>query len=330
MNQSIESKGSSVVNDNQNKVTKNDLKSFGSLTDEDEVQRKKIENYILNEETLTNVVDYTALINTSKFRPNSDFRFSKTSENSGIQEALSHMTVSELDQFLNLYKIITSPDPNIDKTLTKASMQQLLSGELLDIEDFDKQSVVKSAKSEPVNEEENNFAKEYTFFDAYDHIEGWKKRMQPMLNTIEVLAHECKMVSQKTLCSDNLDIVKESISNVSLVQTIKNNDITKNSTRYLSNIDKYMETGNGHKSLSSKVSHQSQTSDISISDNEVSLVVDEKIKMLDENGDSKKELITQKNEEVQRMLLVPSKAYLEDGYETNMEDELEVKTYFVE
>lgn len=330
MDQSVELKSMVTVNDIQNKVTTDELKSFGSLTDEDEVRRKMTDSDILNDEKLTNLVDYTELVYSSKNLSNSDAQFSKVSENPSIREALSHMTVSELDQFLNVYKIITSPDPNIDKTLTKASMQQLLSGELLDIKDFDQQLVAKSEKLEDkeVNKEDNNFGKEHTFFDAYDHIEGWKKRMQPMFNIIEDLAQECKMMSQKTLYEDNLDVRRESTSNISLVQTIRNNDITKNSSRYLSNIDKYIETTNSHK-LISKISHQLQTSNISISDNKASLLIDEKnTKMLDEDGDSKKVLTSPKSEDIQRILLVPSKAYLEAGYKTNVQDELQVKTYF--
>ena len=146
------------------------------------------------------------------------------------------MTDNDLEKFFNLYKIIKSLDPNANAIIKKASMDELLSGKLIDKEHLKELCVAKVEESEPSNKEVIDVSSnDYTFFDVYDHIESWKKRINPMMNKIEDLVEELKTISQRT---SSADILK--VSNEMKVQRIKNSndDVVSNSNRYLSNIDK--------------------------------------------------------------------------------------------
>lgn len=151
-----------------------------------------------------------------------------------IENCLGLMTDNDLDKFFNLYKIITSLDPNANALIKKASMGELLSGKLIDKEHLKELCVAKVEESEPSNKEDIDVpSNDYTFFDVYDHIESWKKRMHPMMNKIEDLVEEFKTISQRT---SSADILK--VSTMIKEQTIKNSndDVVSNSNRYLSNI----------------------------------------------------------------------------------------------
>jgi len=245
-------------------------------------------------------------------------------QDSNIDNALSRMTVNDLDRFFNLYKIITSSDPNADSTIKKASMEQLLSGELLDKEHFNKLCMEKLKESDnnPSNDEEVEVSpNDYSFFDVYDHIESWKKRIHPSLNKIGDLVQELKTMSQQTSTANILKV-----SNVLSEQTIKNSDddVITNSHRYLSNIDKYLEIGASN-DLLADVFHQSPAGDNDI--NELRSESDKYNIMRDKDGDTKDNMLPLIEEKTQLTLLVPSNTYLETENQIN-EDEFEVKTYF--
>lgn len=249
---------------------------------------------------------------------------------SNIDNALNRMTVNDLERFFNLYKIITSSDPNVDSTIKKASMEQLLSGELLDKENFNKLCVekLKESDNKPSNDEVAEFStNDYSFFDVYDHIESWKKRIHPSMNKIEDLLQEFKTISQQTSAANILKV-----PNVLPEQTIKNSndDVITNSHRYLSNIDKYLEIGASN-NLFSDVFHQSpgggDDDNITIND-KLRSEPDKNNIMQSRNGATKdNNMLPLIDEKTQQTLLVPSNTYLETENVTN-EDEFEVKTYF--
>lgn len=248
---------------------------------------------------------------------------------SNIDNALNRMTVNDLERFFNLYKIITSSDPNVDSTIKKASMEQLLSGELLDKEHFNKlcmEKLKESANKSSNDEEAECSLNDYSFFDVYDHIESWKKRINPSINKIEDLLQEFKTISHQTSAANILKV-----PNVLSEQTNKksDDDVITNSHRYLSNIDKYLEIGASN-TLLSDVFHRSPTGDeynITIN-NELHSEPDKNNIMQSRNGDTKdNNMLPLINEKIQQTLLVPSNAYLETENVTN-EDEFEVKTYF--
>lgn len=165
-------------------------------SDDDTKLSKACKDVIENKEIMTNVVDYTES-NSSKLKepPAASANVhcllddDRDDDNSNVKKALSCMTIHDLNQFLNVYKIIKNPDPDVDKTinnLNKVSMDKLLSGQLLNGEHFDNQYATEAEES--VNGEEvkdNNAFNDYTVYDVYDHIEGWKTRMQPMMSQIE-------------------------------------------------------------------------------------------------------------------------------------------------
>jgi len=222
-----------------------------------------------------------------------------------IQKSLNNMTINDLDQFLNVYRLITSSDPNADKLINqvctnKVCMNRLLSGEFSNDEDFNELLIEKvEDESEPVDEIlMNDSTNDRTFFDVYDHIEDWKKRIQPAMNKIDDLVQECKIIVQQTSIENKLNDVEEPNSNVPFEQIIKNNDIT------LSNIDKYIESGESvHPDLYN-------------------------LQLTNKNEDTKEKPFQIKVEN-RKTLLIPSNSYLESGYTTNIDD-LEVKTYFIE
>jgi len=243
-----------------------------------------------------------------------------------IENCLGLMTDNDLEKFFNLYKIIKSLDPNANALIKKASMDELLSGKLIDKEHLKELCVAKVDESELSKTEVIDVSSnDYTFFDVYDHIESWKKRIHPMMNKIEDLVEEFKIISQR---SSSADILKG--SNVLKEQTIKNSndDVVSNSNRYLSNIDKYIEIGESH-NLLSEVFHQSPAGHDSIKISDANLDSEsDKFNIHDEIADAKENILPLIDEEkTQRTLLVPTSAYLETENQTNV-DEFEVNTYF--
>jgi len=179
---------------------------------------------------------------------------------------------------------------------------------------------------ESTNKPSNNKVVEYydySFFDVYDHIESWKKRIHPSINKIKDQLQECKTISHQT---SGANILKA--SNISSEQIIKNSDdVITNSRRYLLNIDKYLEIG-ANNNLLSDVFHQSPAGDEDITtNNELYLESDKYNIMQHRNEDTKDNMLPLIDEKTQETLLVPSNAYLETKNPTN-EDELDVKTYF--
>ncbi|CAI6364954.1 unnamed protein product [Macrosiphum euphorbiae] len=245
-----------------------------------------------------------------------------------IENCLGLMTDNDLDKFFNLYKIITSLDPNANALIKKASMDELLSGKLIDKEHLKELCVAKVEESEQSNKEDIDVSSnDHTFFDVYDHIESWKKRMHPMMNKIEDLVEELKTISQRT---SSADILK--VSNLMKEQTIKNSndDVVSNSNRYLSNIDKYIEISESH-NLISEVFHQSPAGHDGIKISETNLDSEsDKLNIHDEIGNAKENILPLIDEEkTQKTLLVPTNAYLETENQTNV-DEFEVNTYYFE
>lgn len=241
-----------------------------------------------------------------------------------IENCLGLMTDNDLEKFFNLYKIIKSVDPNANALIKKASTDELLSGKLKDLEHLSELCMTKVEESESSNEKVSDVSsKDYTFFDVFDHIESWKKRMHPMMNEIENLVEEFKTIGERRSSADVLKV-----SNVLKEQTIKNSndDVVSNSNRYLSNIDKYIEIGESH-NLLSEVFHQSPAGHDGIKISDATLDSD-KFNIQDEIEDAKENILPLIDEEkTQRTLLVPTNAYLETENQTNV-DEFEVNTYF--
>lgn len=326
----MESKIQSVNDYNFNNVTANDMKSLGSITDEDEKQRNAAkEVMILNTTLTTSSADYTESDRSLKKQSTSHVCSVEDYEKLDIQKALSHMTINDLNQFLNVYKIITSQDPNVDKTIIKASMEQLLSGELLDGEHFNNLYISYEEESE-LNKKKviDNSSVDHTFFDVYDHIESWRKRIEPMINIIDDVSQECKTIIQQASNGDNTSNVSEKPPSVSLKQSFKIDNITTSSSRYLSNIDKYIET-NKIQGFLSEILYRPQ-GDISIKKSDISLNSN-KYDLLRsyDNEDTHKVISSITDEEIQQSLLIPSSEYKETEDKTN-DDELEVKTYFID
>lgn len=246
----------------------------------------------------------------------------------GMQEALCRMTGEDLDEFLNVYKFITNMDPRVDQTLGKVSVDQLLSGELLNQERFDEMyKYTADEGTEPVPS-----AEDYTLFDVYDHIEGWKNRIGPTVNTIEDLARESKSIARTTTAAEDVLKTKWSASSVSLEQTMKNEDVIANSSRYLSNIDKYIKTGERHIHDLTTIFHQ-PASTVDDNPNEAYLHSDECNRRIPDEHEDVKTVITLSatHEKNPGTLLTPSSAYLEIRPKSVMdENDIEVKTYFIE
>lgn len=332
----MNSKTIAVENDSNNycnttKINTLDLKSSGSITDEDELRCRVADDYILNNETVTKFVDYTDSGHLSKEKQISSVSlYTECNDCPNIREALSRMTCDDLDQFLNVYKLITSRNPNVDETLNKASMEQLLSGELLDGKQFQR-AEVEPESSDKESMSCNSAADDYTVFGVFDHIEGWKKRMRPMMSEIENIAQECK-----TIMTDHASTavggskIKGRVSNLSLEELpIENNEVTTSCSCYLSNIDKYIEINKNHKFLS-EVNQSQTTGDHGIENGKAILHSDERnMQDTEDIVDPNKMIIPQMYKENRRTLLIPSNAYIKSGYKTN-KDKLEVKTYLIE
>lgn len=207
-----------IVNDG-NTVLKGDalnFKSTGSVfgaaaaavaaaADDEDADEREITkgSNISNVEILEKNLDYTDYVDYSASETEAavpaDCRKPPEVNSDGLRDvriALSRMTASDLEQFLNVYDFLTNPDPKIDQVIDRISVEQLLSGELLDGERFKSDRVLTSVvdgsgpRSDPVDEYY------VTFFDVYDHIERWKKRLRPMMSKIEDLAQACKSRAQ--------------------------------------------------------------------------------------------------------------------------------------
>lgn len=202
------------------------FKSLGSITDEDELKHKIAKDSILNTKLMTNSVDYISETDHSSKNQLTSYECSIGDyDKLDIQNALSHMSVNDLNQFLNVYKIITSEDPKVDKTIIKGSMEQLLSGELLNDVHFNSEYISNDEKSISANEEvTDDFSDEHTVFDVYDHIESWKKRIQPIIDTINDVSQEYETIIQQTSTKNMLKL-KEETPSVLSEETFKNDNI---------------------------------------------------------------------------------------------------------
>uniref|UniRef100_A0A2S2QL27 Uncharacterized protein n=1 Tax=Sipha flava TaxID=143950 RepID=A0A2S2QL27_9HEMI len=247
-----------------------------------------------------------------------------------MQEALSCMTVDDFNNFLNVYQLITSMDPRVDQTMSKASVDQLLSGELLNQKRFDEvyecvANEVEETESTTNGEElMKDTIDDCKFLNFYDHIDYWKKRMLPMINKIEDLAQESKMIAQTLTTVGDVLKSKESTFNVPLEQK-------KNEARYSSNIGKYIETGEHQVHLSKTFNRQAATDDDVTNTNNPFVLFDKYYKQIpDKFGDVETMLtLSPTHEKNPRTLLTPSSAYLKVR-PTSVVDELEVKTYFID
>ncbi|VVC37434.1 Hypothetical protein CINCED_3A003507 [Cinara cedri] len=312
----------SISDENYTKTTaKDDVEKIETLT--------KVINYTKSNSSSLNKTSETVDIHSRESRSLSSIdEIDDDRNNLSVKKALSLMTINDLDQFINVYKIITNPDPNIDKTIKKASMDQLLSGELLNRENF--HNLYEAEPEELAAEEEvkDKVVNDYTFFDVYDHIEGWKNRILPMLNQIENINQEYKTIGPQDATADNLKVHEEPIPNSLIKEAVENDDIITDSFRFLSNIDKYMGAGVLSPKFHSKVieTDQLKTSYDEIKNSDGVLQSDKisKLQIPIKHG-----RVTTKYLSSQRTLLIPSNTYLPISNETNV-DELEVKTYFIE
>lgn len=310
-----------------------DYQSVGRTTNGDEFQpRTDSGNYDTRTETVTQCIDFTEFNHSSPLKnptPTPDAHHSKDYE---IQKALSCMTVDDFDQFLNVFKVITSPNPDMDKNINKASMEHLLSGELLNEEYFNKTHVAElDDKSASANEgvQADNVVNEYTFFDVYDHIESWKRRIRPKVSKIECIAQEYKaIVRQTSAATDTLEVDKR-VPETTLEQTFENYDVTTSSSRYLSNIDKYIEIGENRDLLSKIVHSQSQTENNGTYKSLSHTDENHEQNIAHENKGTKEVQLPLIDVASRRTLLVPSTSYLQSGLKSN-DGKLDVKTYFIE
>lgn len=324
------------VNDynNLNSVTTNGFKSLvESCNDnEDEIQHNTATEDVEIFNTSTSSVDSTESDRSLKNQSTSHNVHSEEDyEKLDIQKALSHMTINDLNQFLNVYQMITSPDPNVDKTIIKASMDQLLSGELLDGEHFNNVFVSYEETSE-FDEKRiiDDSSVEQTFFDVYDHIESWRKRIEPIINIIDDVSQEYKMIIQQASNGDNMSNVSDKTPSISLKQSYKSDNVTNSSSRYLSNIDKYIETSKIQGFLSDILNKPQEDIDIKKSDISLNSNKCDSPKPDDIEDSTNKVISSITDEEIHHQsLLIPSTAYKEIEDNTN-NDELEVKTYFIE
>lgn len=119
-----------------------------------------------------------------------------------VQDSLKKMTADELGQFLNVYALVVSDDPDADRMIKTASVKQLLSGQLLSGEHPDaansasdgpepsyREVVDHSAEDDDDddNDDDDNDDVECALSGARDHIEKCKQRLQPMLSIIDEL-----------------------------------------------------------------------------------------------------------------------------------------------
>lgn len=186
-------KATSAVGENHSSSTEYDYVT----SDDDTKHSVACKDDTENMEILTNVIDYTESGCCKLIEPptsadtHCQLDVDRDDDNLNVKKALSCMTIHDLNQFLNVYKIIKNPDPDIDKTinnLNKVSMDKLLSGQLLNGEHFDNQYATEAEElvvGEEVKDNKDNMFNDYTVYDVYDHIEGWKTRMQPMMSQIE-------------------------------------------------------------------------------------------------------------------------------------------------
>lgn len=309
-----------------------DFKSLENLSDE-EVQHK-ITNYD-DIESLKNYIDrsYGLPIDFStRNQPISDTHYPDDYDALSTQKALSNMTTEDLDQFFNAYQVITSSSPNIDETISKASIEQILSGKLLDGEYVGKMLRAPVEKAKPIVEENDmtdGSVDDYTIFDFYDHVEDWKKRIHPTIRKIDDITRKCNKIIQRPTSIHDVPIKdNKSISNDSLKQTIKNNDVTS-SAHYLSNIDKYIDTTGESHTFLSKAVHYSKTDDDGV-ENDNTFLKGYDTQVIENKGEDKIISSPEVSIENNRTLLTPSEAFLKTGYIRNAHDELKVKTYFIQ
>lgn len=309
------------------KKCSSDFKSLETIDEVPADQRQMFTD--LNTEMLSKVNFTDSGLSSKNISISNNVHNPENFDESDVQIALSRMTINDLDQFLNVYKIITSSDPNVDKTINQASMEQLLSGELLGgernvINQLHVDKIETTVDDEEVVDDPVN---DYTFFDVYDHIESWKKRLQPTMSIIDDLAHKYKKLIQQT--TTTTDDLKEPISTVPLEKTIKNENVMTDSLDYLLNIDKYIETCENRKFILNNDFHHLQTGDDCSVEKDTFL---HSIKYNDTRIENKctKEVFTAQTGAInRRTLLIPSDTYL--GIENKIStDELEVKTYFIE
>lgn len=185
----MDSKTISTVAENHTSSTKNDFVSSKNITDEN--YNTTAISDIDNIETLTNIINYTEFDCSSMKNPSTTadipiHYLDDKCDNLKVKKALSHMSINELDQFLNVYKKVTNPDLNIDKIINNfnnisTKQKQKLSDALLNNEYLDNQHTT---------ELEDLIIEDYTLFDVRDHIEGWKTRILPMIKKIENLTKE--------------------------------------------------------------------------------------------------------------------------------------------
>lgn len=241
------------------------------------------------------------------------------------------MTAHDLYEFLNVYKLITTMDPRVDRAISKASVEQLLSGELLSYSNDEMNELVADKViKEPVTD--------YTVFDVYDHIESWRTRMRPTMITIEDIARESKNVMRASnAAADDASRTKRPTSSGSLEQTMRDkNVVVANSSRYLSNIDKYINSGERHARLSKIFQQVLPARDddvIDPSDAAAHLHSDERNdgKIPDEHK-RVTTIITElsaTSQQNRRTLLTPSSAYLELRPKSVVDDDKEVRTYCI-
>lgn len=248
-----------------------------------------------------------------------------------IQEALSCMTVNDYENFLNVYQLVTSMDPRVDQTMSKASVDQLLSGELLNQKRFNEvyEHVADEVEDTEHTANGEEVLNDYTFLDVYHHIENWKKRMLPMINTIEDLARESKMIVQTSAAAEDVLKSKRSIFSVPLKQKKKNEGVITNSSHYSLNIGKYIKTEERN---FSKMFHQpAATGDDVINTNDAFLPSNNYSKQIPDKSGGVKTVLTLSptHDKNPGTLLTPSSAYLEVRPRSAV-DELEVKTYFID
>lgn len=312
--------------------TEGDYQSAKSITGDDEFPQ-----YTTNKkddtrtETVTQCIDYTQSDHSNPLKKPAPKSIAHHPKVCNIQEALSCMTINDFDQFLNVYKVITSSDPNMDKNIRETSVEHFLSGKLLNKECFNEINVAElDVKSAPTNDEVqvDNAENDYTFFDVYDHIESWKQRIRPTMSKIEDITQKCKAIVQRTSKANVTLEVDKHRPKTALEQTFENYDVTTSSSRYLSNIDKYIEIDESRDLLSKTVHLQSQTVDNGINKN-LNNTDNNNKRISNENRDTKEVQLPLIGVKSRHTLLVPSNAYLDSKFKSN-ESNLDVKTYFIE
>lgn len=292
------------------------------------------ENYDASNEIVTRCIDYDQCDRNGPLENSTPTPLAPHSEDREFRKAFSRLTADDFDQFLNVFRVVFDSDPNADENINGAGTQHLLSGALSNGEYFiEKRAAESDDKSAPANEKAQADIAEtdYTFFDVYDHIESWKQRMRPTVSKIEDITQECTAIVRQTSTADDTSEIDKRMSKITLEQTFGNYDVVINSSRYLSNIDKYIEIRESRNFRSKIVQLQSQNGNNSIDE---SLILTDQYytqHVLDESSkDTKGVQMPQIDVENQGTLLVPSNAYLKTGLKSNDYNILDVKTYFIE